>query len=547
MTVNGAPVAADVEDRTLLVHFLRETAGLTATNIGCDTTSCGACTVLLDGESVKSCTVLAAQADGRQVTTVEGLAGPGGELHPMQRAFRAEHGLQCGFCTPGMVLASVSLLRENPHPTEAGGPGRAGGQPVPVHRLPQHRPRGPGRGRGGPVRGQAPDDPRTFTYQRAASVAEALELVRRVRRRRQVPGRRAFAAAADETAAGPAGGAHRPGAGAGAELHPRRGRAHRDRGADPPPRPGALRLLARSVPLLAHAAGQVGDPQVRHRGTIGGSLAHSDPASDLPATVLALDATLVARGPSGVREIAAADFFQGLFETALEPDELLTEIRVPVPAPGAAGWSFQKFTKRAIDWAIVGVAVQGRAVALVNMAGTPVRAAGVERPWPTGPRPPRPRPTPPRAPARPMTSTPARLIVSISPGSSWSGRWSKHRLGTAVKHRPGQGFNAQENHERSHHPAVPCRPRGQPAPARRAARGPGGFRGRAHPGGATAGHRGRRDRRRGQDAGERGPAVGHRRRVPPRVLAHGLHLPAGRDRPGAGKPAGQVPQPGRGH
>jgi carbon-monoxide dehydrogenase medium subunit len=138
-------------------------------------------------------------------------------------------------------------------------------------------------------------------------------------------------------------------------------------------------VLARSVPLLAHAAGQVGDPQVRHRGTIGGSLAHSDPASDLPATVLALDATLVAQGPSGIREMAAAEFFQGLFETALEPDELLTEIRVPVPAPGAAGWSFQKFTKRAIDWAIVGVAVQGHAVALVNMAGTPLRAAGVER------------------------------------------------------------------------------------------------------------------------------------------------------------------------
>ena len=116
--VNGAPVGADVEDRMLLVHFLRETAGLTATNIGCDTTSCGACTVLLDGESVKSCTVLAAQADGRQVTTVEGLAGPDGELHPMQRAFRAEHGLQCGFCTPGMVMAAVSLLRENPRPTE---------------------------------------------------------------------------------------------------------------------------------------------------------------------------------------------------------------------------------------------------------------------------------------------------------------------------------------------------------------------------------------------------------------------------------------------
>jgi carbon-monoxide dehydrogenase small subunit len=119
VTVNGEPVTADVEDRTLLVHYVRDVAGLTATNIGCDTTSCGACTVLLDGESVKSCTILAAQADGGEVVTVEGLAGAGGELHPMQSAFRAEHGLQCGFCTPGMVMAAISLLRENPAPAEA--------------------------------------------------------------------------------------------------------------------------------------------------------------------------------------------------------------------------------------------------------------------------------------------------------------------------------------------------------------------------------------------------------------------------------------------
>jgi carbon-monoxide dehydrogenase small subunit len=118
VTVNGVPVAADVEDRTLLVHYVRDVAGLTATNVGCDTTSCGACTVLLDGESVKSCTILAAQADGSEVETVEGLAGADGELHPMQSAFHAEHGLQCGFCTPGMVMAAISLLRENPAPTE---------------------------------------------------------------------------------------------------------------------------------------------------------------------------------------------------------------------------------------------------------------------------------------------------------------------------------------------------------------------------------------------------------------------------------------------
>ncbi|HEX7992706.1 MAG TPA: (2Fe-2S)-binding protein [Streptosporangiaceae bacterium] len=116
--VNGSEVAAEVADRTLLVHFLRDVAGLTATNVGCDMSSCGACTVLLDGRSVKSCTVLAAQADGREVTTVEGLNNGAGELHPVQRAFRAEHGLQCGFCTPGMVMASVSLLSENPSPTE---------------------------------------------------------------------------------------------------------------------------------------------------------------------------------------------------------------------------------------------------------------------------------------------------------------------------------------------------------------------------------------------------------------------------------------------
>lgn len=114
--VNGEPRTDEIEDRTLLVHHLRDTLGLTATNIGCDTTSCGACTVLLDGESVKSCTVLAAQADGHRVTTVEGLAADG-ELHPVQRAFRAEHGLQCGFCTPGMIMATVSLLAENPKPT----------------------------------------------------------------------------------------------------------------------------------------------------------------------------------------------------------------------------------------------------------------------------------------------------------------------------------------------------------------------------------------------------------------------------------------------
>lgn len=117
VTVNGTVHESDVEPRTLLVHYIRETLGLTGTNIGCDTSSCGACSVHLDGEAVKSCTVLAVQADGASVTTIEGLATDG-ELHPMQEAFRQNHGLQCGYCTPGMVMAATSLLKENPNPTE---------------------------------------------------------------------------------------------------------------------------------------------------------------------------------------------------------------------------------------------------------------------------------------------------------------------------------------------------------------------------------------------------------------------------------------------
>ena len=117
ITVNDTRHEHDVEPRLLLVHYLREVVGLTGTNVGCDTTSCGACTVLLDGESVKSCTLLAAQADGRAITTIEGLAS-NGDMHPLQDAFHRNHGLQCGYCTPGMLMAAASYLKENPNPTE---------------------------------------------------------------------------------------------------------------------------------------------------------------------------------------------------------------------------------------------------------------------------------------------------------------------------------------------------------------------------------------------------------------------------------------------
>jgi len=119
VTVNGKRHEAEVEPRQLLVYFLREQLRLTGTNVGCDTSSCGSCTVLLDGESVKSCTLLAVQADGKELTTIEGLAEADGTFHPVQQAFHEQHALQCGFCTPGMVMAAVSYLKENPKPTEA--------------------------------------------------------------------------------------------------------------------------------------------------------------------------------------------------------------------------------------------------------------------------------------------------------------------------------------------------------------------------------------------------------------------------------------------
>jgi carbon-monoxide dehydrogenase medium subunit len=135
-------------------------------------------------------------------------------------------------------------------------------------------------------------------------------------------------------------------------------------------------ILAEHAPLVAHAAGAIGDPQVRHRGTIGGSLVHADPAGDLPAAVLVSDAVLVLRGPEGEREIPVDEFFVGPFTTPLAEDELLTEIRLPKQT--GIGWGYEKFTRREIDWAIVGVAALGKKVALINMGGTPLRAHGVE-------------------------------------------------------------------------------------------------------------------------------------------------------------------------
>ncbi len=201
VTVNGQKQSAEVEPRLLLVHFLRDTLGLTGTHVGCDTSNCGACTVHFDGESVKSCTLLAVQADGAEVRTIEGMAS-GTDLHPLQEGFYAEHGLQCGYCTPGMIMAAADLLERNPDPSERRDPPRAGRQPVPLHGLSQHRQGGPARraapaarrgARAGDVRGRAARPRRSSRRRgwaherRQRSAATACTSAARMRRKEDPP------------------------------------------------------------------------------------------------------------------------------------------------------------------------------------------------------------------------------------------------------------------------------------------------------------------------------------------------------------------------
>ena len=365
LTVNGTRHEADVEPRELLVYFLREELGLKGTNVGCDTSSCGACTVLVDGESVKSCNELAVQADGTEVTTIEGLAS-GDELHPVQQAFHEKHGLQCGYCTPGFVMASVSLLAGEPGSLRGGDPPGARGQPLPLHRVPQHRRGGTGRRAGGRM------IPAAFEYERAGSVDHAIELL------------------AGEDAKLLAGGQSlipvlrlrfaRPSllVDVGRLDDLRYVREDGDRIAI-----GALTRHAELVrdPLLARALR--GDPAGRraHRRPAGTPSRHDrrlgrarDPASDLGTILLTLDAELVARGPDGERTIPATEFFTGPFETALEPPR--DADRDP-GAGGRGGRLPQAALAARQDWATVGVAaarVDGRVqVGLTSMGPTPLR------------------------------------------------------------------------------------------------------------------------------------------------------------------------------
>ena len=344
LVVNGEQRSLEVEGRTLLVHALRDGLGLTGAHIGCDTSQCGACTVLLDGRAVKSCTVLAHQADGREITTIEGLARDG-EMHPLQRAFVEHHGLQCGFCTPGVILTAADLLSRDSSPSEDDIRHCAARQPLPLHGVPGNR--GVDSGGSGHV------IPASTRYARASDLDHAHRAAGRARR--EGDRRRAVARPGDEAADR-------------ASVARRRhltARASRCRGAGGELHIGPLTtwvelmssdVLGRpALAAIAECAGGIGDLQVRNLGTIGGSVAHADPASDMPAVLLALGARLRLRGPGGERELALADALLGPFMTSLGTQELVTDIVVAVP-PSGSGSAYVSVEHPASGFALAGAA-----------------------------------------------------------------------------------------------------------------------------------------------------------------------------------------------
>ena len=293
MTVNRAAQDHDVEPRTLFVQYLREACGLTGTKVGCDTSSCGACTVLVDGESVKSCTMLAAQADGASITTIEGLAD-GDQWHPVQTGVPRNHGLQCGYCTAGMVLAAVSLLDEIPKPTEQdvrlgleGNLCRCTGYHNIVKSVLA----------AAEMQKAIEMIPAAFDYVRAGSADEAIALIgEHGEDAKFLAGGMSLLPLmklrlATPTVVVDVGRVRDLSFVRDAGDHVAIGALTRHRDLE------TSDVLAKECGVLRAVAAEVGDNQVRHRGTIGGSVAHGDPASDLPAALLALEATFVVRGP----------------------------------------------------------------------------------------------------------------------------------------------------------------------------------------------------------------------------------------------------------
>src|ERR1700688_1049421 len=326
LIVNGNPVNANVDPRTLLVQFLRENLRLTGTHVGCDTSQCGACVVHLDGKAVKSCTTLAVMADGHEVKTIEGLAADGAPLHPMQEAFREHHGLQCGFCTPGMIMTAVDLVHRRGHDLSdhvireelEGNLCRCTGYQNIVQSIAGGHPLLP-------VRKQRLASPPHLVD---LSHIEGLDGI-------EMKGRSLVIGATAK---------------------------HAD--------VATSAIVGEAIPALAELAGLIGDPAVRHKGTIGGSLANNDPTADYPAACLALGATIV----TNKRRLKPEEFFQGLFTTALESDEIITKVMFPLPKKAA----YIKFRNQASRYALVGVFVAKRP-SDVRVAVTGAGSEGVFR------------------------------------------------------------------------------------------------------------------------------------------------------------------------
>ena len=361
LIVNGNPVNGNIDPRTLLVQFLRENLRLTGTHVGCDTSQCGACVVHLDGKAVKSCTALAVMADGHEVRTIEGLAADGAPLHPMQEAFREHHGLQCGFCTPGMIMTGVDLVRRKGHDLSdhtireelEGNLCRCTGYQNIVQSI------------AAGAKAMANSDlaerfQRTalweflmyeFKYHRPATVRQAANLLIKNEDAKVIAGGHTLLPVMKQRLASPphlVDLSHIDGLD-GIEM---KGRSlvigatakHAD--------VATSAIVGEAIPALAELAGLIGDPAVRHKGTIGGSLANNDPTADYPAACLALGATIV----TNKRRLKPEEFFQGLFTTSLESDEIITKVMFPLPKKAA----YIKFRNQASRYALVGVFVAKR-------------------------------------------------------------------------------------------------------------------------------------------------------------------------------------------
>ena len=405
LNVNGEDHMLVVEPNELLINVLRNELGLTGAKYGCGTGQCGACTVLVDGEPVLSCITLAVAVDGKEIVTIEGVAGADGELAPIQEEFLDDNAVQCGFCTPGMILVAGDLLRRNPHPTERRDPPPHQGQHLPLHRLQRHRARDPedreAAGRAGRRRHRRPGEGGLAVtdtrYLRPRSLKEALEMMGE-----HWPGAKLLAGGTDLIPLFRA--AKYSSDSSSASLGLQGGCKCGDCRIEPFPdvlvdvgdldeikgirrNDGVLEvgaatviadiasdpLLNETVPILADAARSIGNPLVRNRATIGGNLATAAPCADTAPPLLALDAIVQLASPEGRREMPIADYFLEYRTTSLRETEMIEGLLIPIPSEEWAG-GFEKVRLRrsgAISVASVAAMVQSDGATCLRREGRP--------------------------------------------------------------------------------------------------------------------------------------------------------------------------------